>query len=175
MAGAVVAVVDSGVNYSHPDLNDNILKDGGGQVVGYDFIDGDSDPMDEHYHGTHVAGTVAAEANGIDVIGVAPGVKIMPVRVLDENGDGTNLSVAQGILWAADHGADVINLSLGGSANSTEVEDAVSAAVTSGSVVVAAAGNSANNFDAVPANIVNLPMLYPAALSTVLSVGAVMP
>lgn len=122
----VVAVVDSGVDSGHPLLKGRVL-------AGCDLIDGDSDPMDEHFHGTHVAGTV------IDCVGAAP-VSILPVRVLDEDGEGTSVTVAAGIKYAADHGADIINLSLGGGCG--QVEDAaISYAISKGCLVVAAAGN----------------------------------
>jgi subtilisin family serine protease len=140
-AGATVAVVDTGIDASHPDLAGRILP-------GYDFVDGDSTPQDGNGHGTHVSGIVAADAgNGIGVDSVAPGASILPVRVLDDNGSGSDADVAQGIDWATDHGADVINLSLGGTlpASGLGLGDAMSAAVARavqrGVIVVAAAGN----------------------------------
>lgn len=140
-AGATVAVVDTGIDASHPDLQGRILP-------GWDFVDGDSTPQDGNGHGTHVSGIIAADAgNGIGVDSVAPGAKIMPVRVLDSSGTGSDSAVAQGIDWATNHGAEVINLSLGGSVplEGLGVQDPVSAAVqravNRGVVVVAAAGN----------------------------------
>ena len=104
--GAVIAVIDSGVDLRHEDLK-------GGFVKGRDFVDDDNDPSDELGHGTHVAGIAAARANnGIGVAGVAPASKIMPLRVLDRSGSGRNGDVDAAIRWAVDHGADVINLSL---------------------------------------------------------------
>jgi subtilisin family serine protease len=104
--GATIAIVDSGVDLRHEDLKGSFVK-------GYDFVDDDADPSDEHGHGTHVAGIAAARAdNEIGIAGVAPEAKIMPVRVLDADGRGTGSDVDAGIRWAADHGADVINLSL---------------------------------------------------------------
>lgn len=104
--GVTIAIVDSGVDLEHEDLK-------GAFVEGRDFVDGDADASDEHGHGTHVAGIAAARANNaIGIAGVAPQAKIMPVRVLDEDGSGTGADVDAGIRWAADHGADVINLSL---------------------------------------------------------------
>jgi subtilisin family serine protease len=104
--GAVVAVVDTGVSFS---------EDGYAHLLpGKDFVDGDDDPQDENGHGTHVAGTIAQKTgNGIGTAGVAPEASILPVRVLDANGSGTNDSVAAGIVWAVDNGANIINLSLG--------------------------------------------------------------
>jgi len=140
-AGAVVAVLDTGIDASHPDLAGRIGP-------GWDFVDGDSTPQDGNGHGTHVSGIVAADAgNGIGVDSVAPGARIMPVRVLDANGSGSDANVAAGIDWATDHGADVINLSLGGTlpTSGLGMQDAISAAIQhaldQGVVVVAAAGN----------------------------------
>jgi subtilisin family serine protease len=140
-AGATVAVVDTGIDAAHPDLAGRILP-------GYDFVDGDSTPQDGNGHGTHVSGIIAADAdNGIGVDSVAPGAGILPVRVLDDKGSGSDADVAQGINWATDHGAEVINLSLGGSLPTPGlgVPDAMSAAVARavqrGVIVVAAAGN----------------------------------
>jgi subtilisin family serine protease len=145
-AGTTVAVVDTGVDLQHPDLSSKL-------VAGHDFVAGSNDcpagPQDENGHGTHVAGIAAAVTdNGIGVAGVAPDAQIMPVRVLDAEGSGASEDVAAGIVWAADHGADVINLSLGelpivGQLEplNAEIEAAVTHAWDAGSLVVAAAGN----------------------------------
>jgi serine protease len=140
-AGATVAVIDTGIDAAHPDLAGRI-------VAGYDFVDNDSTPQDGNGHGTHVSGIVAADAgNGIGVDSVAPGASIMPVRVLDDNGSGSDADVAKGIDWATDHGANVINLSLGGSVPTAglglpdAMTPAIQHALDRGVVVVAAAGN----------------------------------
>jgi subtilisin family serine protease len=140
-AGAVVAVVDTGIDAAHPDLVGRIGP-------GIDLVDGDSTTQDENGHGTHVSGIIAADAdNGVGVDSVAPGAKIMPVRVLDGGGSGADSTVAQGIDWATTHGADVINLSLGsmvplpGLGVSDDISAAVQRAVDHGVIVVAAAGN----------------------------------
>ena len=133
-SGVVVAVVDSGVDMDHPDLTENL-------VSGYDYADNDSNPDDEDGHGTHVAGIIAACNNAIGVRGVAYGAKIMPVRVLGADGSGSSANIAAGIRYAADHGADIINMSLGGVHRSALEEDAVRYARNSGCLVVAAAGN----------------------------------
>jgi serine protease len=140
-AGVVVGEVDTGVFYDHEDLAGQITK-------GRDFVGGDNDPRDENGHGTHVAGTIAAlEGNGTGVGSVAPGAKVLAVRVLDAGGSGSDADVAAGIRYAANNGAKVINLSLGadvpldvllGSATGS----AINYAVSKGVVVVAAAGNS---------------------------------
>ena len=115
--GVVVAVVDTGVS-SNEDGFHRLLS-------GFDFVDNDNDPADLNGHGTHVAGTIAQKSNnGIGVAGVAPKATILPVRVLDANGSGSNTWVAAGIVWAVDNGANVINLSLGSPMNSEVVADA---------------------------------------------------
>ncbi|MFB2837553.1 S8 family peptidase [Floridanema evergladense] len=164
--GIVVAVVDTGVDYNHSDLDGNIWvntkeipgnrkdDDGNGyidDVRGWDFVSRDNDPMDLEGHGTHVAGTIAAENNGFGVTGVAPNAKIMPVRVLDASGNGSVLDVAAGIRYAVDNGAKVINLSLGGD-NTTAVEaSAIKYAAEKGAVVVYAAGNESQAQPTYPA------------------------
>ncbi len=141
----VVAVVDTGIDLDHPDLKDNI-------VDGWDFVDNDPKANDENGHGTHVAGTIAAVGdNGIGVIGMASKAKIMPLKVLDGEGVGTSTAVAEAVSYAVEHGADVINLSLGGSSDLlgrlyNKVDPANIAIVQAeqeGVVVVAAAGNDA--------------------------------
>ncbi|MBW3585561.1 MAG: S8 family serine peptidase [Cyanobacteria bacterium 0813] len=158
--GIVVAVVDSGVDYTHPDLDDNIWRnageiagngiddDGNGyidDIRGWDFVASDNNPMDLDFdgHGTHIAGAIAAERNDFGITGVAPNAKIMPVRVLDASLNGDLNNVAAGIRYAADNGANVINLSLGNDfVPSKLVNDAIEYANNKGSVVVMAAGNS---------------------------------
>lgn len=167
--GIVVAVIDTGVDYKHPDLDANIWvnkgeiadngidDDGNGyidDVNGWDFVNDDNDAMDKDGHGTHVAGTIAAEKNDFGVTGVAYNAKIMAVKVLDDNGSGTNVDVAAGIKYAADNGADVINLSLGGG-YSSEIEEAVKYATAKGTVVVMAAGNEYASEPGFPANLAN--------------------
>lgn len=139
--GAVIAIVDTGVDGRHPDLRDNL-------VPGHDFITGGIGWTDPNGHGTHVAGIAAAAGNnGIGITGAAPDAKIMPVRVLDADGSGSDEVIAAGISWAAQHGADVVNLSLGETGLAARLEKggsinlAIRAATASGVVVVAAAGN----------------------------------
>jgi subtilisin family serine protease len=160
-AGVVVAVVDSGVDVTHPDLAGNVWQnpgevagngvddDGNGyidDVVGWDFSEDDSNPNDEHGHGTHVSGTIAAEDdNGQGIVGVAPDARIMAIRGLDRFGSGSTFDLAQGIIYAAANGADVINNSWGCNGNCPSnpvAEEAVRFAHDAGSVVVFAAGNS---------------------------------
>jgi serine protease len=153
-AGIVVAVVDTGIAPA-PDLEGRLL-------AGWNVIDGSVDAADDNGHGTHVAGTIGENAdNGLAEAGLAPEVSLLPVKVLDASGSGTDSDVAAGIVWAADHAARVVNLSLGGPSSSRLLSDAVRYATAHGVLVVAAAGNESG------------PVGYPARIATVLGVGAV--
>ncbi|HYZ93823.1 MAG TPA: S8 family serine peptidase [Actinomycetota bacterium] len=138
--GVTVAIIDSGVDPNHEDLAKNI-------VGGYDVVDKDFDPRDEEGHGTHVAGIVAAVANnGLGVAGVAPAAKIMPIRVLDTDGAGSQSDIEDGVHWAVDHGAQVVNLSLGADViveflSGGTLTDAVNYAWSKGVIPVVSAGN----------------------------------
>ncbi len=152
----VIAVVDSGIDAEHPDLRGRIA------AGGYDFVDNDADPTDEHGHGTHVAGIIAATANnGIGSAGICPGCSLLPVRVLNEYNVGSWFDVAAGVVYAVDQGAQVINLSLGGSAMPQVMADAIAYAAERQVLVVAAAGNSRSDTP-----------FYPAADPRVIAVGA---
>ncbi len=144
--GVVVAVIDTGVAYADtPDGTFHRVEDLADTkiVEGYDFIHNRVEAYDDHCHGTHVAGTVAQSTNnGRGVAGVAFGSAVMPVKVLSARGGGTNAGVADGIRFAADNGAKVLNLSLGGPSRSTVLDTAVKHAVSKGALVVCAAGNS---------------------------------
>jgi serine protease len=163
--GVVVAVIDTGVAYDQDasrrltpvrDLAQTRL------VAGYDFVSDDATPLDEHGHGTHVAGTIAQSTNNAyGVAGVAPQASIMPIRVLDGSGRGNTADIAESIRWAADNGAHIINMSLGGPLPSRIMNDAVQYAVSKGVTVIAAAGNSSSR----------LPS-YPAAYHGVISVAS---
>lgn len=162
--GVIVAVVDTGVAYENyggfaqaPDLANTSF------AAGYDFVNKDEHPNDDEGHGTHVAGTIAESTdNAVGVAGVAYGATLMPVKVLDQNGSGYYSDVADGIRWAADHGAQVVNLSLGGSSGATYLEEALAYATGKGAVIVAAAGNDGRS-----------QLSYPAAYNQyVMAVGA---
>lgn len=154
----IIAIVDTGVDLSHPEF-------AGRLVSGYDFVNDDPVPQDDHGHGTHVAGIAAAGTNnGIGVAGMCGQCRVMPVKVLDQNNRGYWSSVAAGIVFAADHGARVINLSLGGTGGSQAVQDAIRYATEKGALVVAAAGNGGSN-----------QSFYPAAYDNVLAVAALNP
>nr|AEB91314.1 protease DV1 [uncultured bacterium] len=140
-----VAIIDTGVDYNHPDLAGKVVK-------GYDFVDNDSDPMDLNNHGTHCAGiTAAATNNSRGIAGMAPNVTILAVRVLDARGSGTLDDVANGIIHAVDSGAKVVSLSLGGSSSATTLKNAVDYATSKGAVVIAAAGNESTSAPSYPA------------------------
>ena len=138
--GVVVAVIDTGVDLDHPDL-------AGVLVPGRDFVDGDTRPDDENGHGTHIAGVIAAvSGNGVGIAGGAPGARIMPVRVLGADGTGDPAVIADAVRWAVDHGADVINLSLGDTGPADRLRkggplDLALREAADRAVVVAAAGN----------------------------------
>ena len=171
-AGAVVAVVDTGVDFSHPDLKANLLQGAtftgcqGTSPCGNGDFRGPDGENNADEHGTHVAGIVAAVTdNGIGVAGTAPDAKILPVKVL-EDGSGSFAEIAAGIRWSADNGADVINLSLGGlpglqaltlTGVESDVTDAVAYANERGVTVVAAAGNTATP-------LCNTPAFEPGAI-----------
>jgi type VII secretion-associated serine protease mycosin len=151
-----IAILDTGVDLDHPDLSGSRIK------PGYDFVNDDSNPQDDNGHGTMVAGIAAAKTNNsMGVAGAAWAAGIIPVKVLNSTGTGTDAQIASGITWASDNGAKVINLSLGGYGESPALENAVDYAVDKGIVVVASAGNDA----------VDIPT-YPAAYDPVLAVSA---
>ncbi len=159
--GVKVAVIDTGIDYNHPDL--------AGKVVGgVDFVQDDDDPMDDNGHGTHCAGIIAAVDNDIGVIGVAPGAGLYAVKVLDSTGSGYVSDVAAGIEWAVKQGAKVISMSLGSDSDSTTLRNACDAAYAAGVLLVAAAGNDYRKWGSIEFDTVD----YPARYSSVIAVGA---
>jgi thermitase len=141
----LVAIIDTGIDYTHPDLAPNYAP------LGYDWVNNDADPMDDNNHGTHCAGIVAAALNnGIGIAGIAQ-IQIMAEKVLDANGWGYDSWVTQGIYHAVDSGAKIISMSLGGSEDSPPLHEAVKYAYDHGVLVVAAAGNTANDVKQYPA------------------------
>ena len=177
--GVVVAVLDTGVDRNHADLagniwtnageiaNDGLDNDGNGyvdDVYGWNFANGNNNTLDGNRHGTHVAGTIAAGNNGFGATGVAYNSRIMPVKVLSDSGSGSYSGVAQGIRYAVDNGADVINMSLGGGSTDSAVQSALQYASSRGVIVVMAAGNAGAAQPGYPAS---------SATSWGLAVGAV--
>ncbi len=154
--GVRVAVLDTGIDATHPDLRDAI-------AAVKDFTASHSGPADVQGHGTHCAGVIGARANGFGVVGVAPEASILAGKVLGDDGSGGTAGIAQGIDWATGQGADVISLSLGGPADAADIRGAVSRAVAAGVIVVAAAGNDG------PGGAVG----YPGGLADCVCVGAV--
>ncbi|MEN6560639.1 MAG: S8 family peptidase [Acidobacteriota bacterium] len=134
--GTVIAVIDTGVDFSHPDLAAKLAG------YGHDFVNDDDEASDDHWHGTFVAGVAAADTNNaVGIAGVAWNCRVLPVKVMDAQGNGYYSWIIDGITWAADHGADVINLSLGGDIDDPFLEEACRYAHDKGVVIVAAAGN----------------------------------
>ncbi len=162
--GIRVAIIDTGIDYFHPDLADNY-------VLGYDFANNDWDPLDDHGHGTHVAGTIAAlddgpnyggaNTTGVSVVGVGPQVSLYIGKALDRNGTGRTSDLVAALDAAARYGIDVVNMSLGSLFSSATLKSACAAANSAGVLLVAAAGNE------------GAPWLdVPARYSSVVSVGA---
>lgn len=146
-AQIVVAVLDTGIDGTHPDLQ-------GAIVEGYDVVNRDSDPSDDHGHGTMVAGIIAARSNnGIGGVGACWNCSLMPVKVIGADGSGSAADIAEGITWAADHGAQVVNLSFTMSGPDDGVARAIEYAQARGAVVVAAAGNSGGTDVTFPAGL----------------------
>jgi subtilisin family serine protease len=155
----LVAVIDTGVDYKHPDLAPNMWSG-----LGWNFVEDNDDPMDIHGHGTHVAGTIAAVADdGFGMVGVAWEARVMALKALSNSGSGLTSDIAEAVTFASDNGADVINMSLAGGSYSQALYDAIAA---SDALVVCAAGNSGSDNDSSPQ--------YPAAynLDNIVSVAA---
>jgi serine protease len=154
--GVVVAVIDTGVAYDLSDYRATSF------VSGWDFVNNDADPYDDNGHGTHVSGTVAQSTNNNSGgAGLAYGVSIMPLKVLGGDGSGFTSDIASAVYWAADNGADIINLSLGGGGATTTMRNALSYAYGKGVAIFAASGNE------------DSPVGYPAAYDDyVMAVGA---
>ena len=178
----VIAIIDSGVRLDHPDLVNKLYKDGSGNIVQFNFISSTYDSAqpnrytsaaDDHGHGTHCSGIAAAQINnGVGVAGIAgwtgatdatdtDGTRIMPIKVLDFTGSGDDSGVASAVTWAADHGARVASMSLGGAAPSQSMDDAIAYAISKNCVVTAAAGNGDTTTKS-----------YPGACPGVLSVAS---
>jgi len=147
--GVLIAVLDTGTDYTHPDLSGKVRTD-----IDRDFVNNDDDAMDDNGHGTHVSGIAAAATNNSrGVAGMGWDASILPVKVMDSNGSGNSYFLIQGIYYAADHGARVINMSLGGpNSCPSDLQTAVDYAYRRGVLLVAAAGNDYQNQTVFPAN-----------------------
>lgn len=175
----IIAILDSGVDWLHPDLMNKIWNNPGeipengidddangyiDDVRGWDWINSDNNPADDNSHGTHVAGIAAAQANnGIGISGVSHGAKIMPLKIIQSSGQGDAATITQGIIYATQMGATVFNMSFGSYVRSLTMEDALANAYAS-SVLVAAAGNDGKTINTIP--------FFPASLPFVIGVQA---
>ncbi|MEW6681018.1 MAG: S8 family serine peptidase, partial [bacterium] len=151
----IIAIVDTGVDYTHPDLAGKVIK-------GRDFVNNDNDPMDDNDHGTHVTGIAAAETNnGTGIAGLAWNCKLLAVKCLDDKGFGNDADIDKAIRYAADNGAKVINMSFGGEEAGITIKEACDYAYNKGVFLVAATGNDGN-----------ATMFYPAGYENVMAVAA---
>jgi subtilisin len=158
--GVRVAVIDTGIDYLHPDLRDVYAG-------GYNFVNRTADPLDDNGHGTHCAGIIAATGSQNGIYGTAPGISLYSVKVLDSRGDGYTSDVVQGIYWAKENNMKVASMSLASSYDSQAMHDAVDDATESGVLIVAAAGNSGEIGGA------GETISYPAKYDGVFAVAAV--
>lgn len=172
-----VAVIDSGVQYDHPDLKDNMwinTKELNGQtgidddqngfiddIYGYDFANDDANPMDDHGHGTHVAGIIGALHNGKGIMGLAPNVTLLPIKFLDKNNNGDTVGALKSIDYAIKAGVQVINASWGSEDDDEALHDAFKAAHNEGIICIAASGNSHKDND----KIKMIPANYPETIA----------
>jgi len=164
--GVIVGVIDTGIDYNHPDLNGNMWPTGNG---GWDFVNNDDNPMDDHGHGTHCAGIVAAETNNATGVagiaggwGATPGTQLMALKAFNSGGTGDASDIVNAINWAVTEDADILSMSFTSTSSSSNIQTALNNAYTAGLVSVAAAGND---------NIAPIPFsAYPAKYSNVIAV-----
>jgi subtilisin family serine protease len=155
--GVVCAVLDTGCDLDHDDLKNNLLP-------GKNCIEKNSSPIDRSGHGTHVASTISALNNNYGMVGVAPKSKIVPVKVLNDSGNGSVFSIVEGIYWSSDHkDVNFLTMSLGASTSHPEIEKAINYANSKGKIVFCAAGNSGPSSD----------IMYPAKYSNTIAIGAI--
>ena len=154
--GIKIAVLDTGVDYLHPDLRPNYHG-------GYDFINDDDDPMDDNGHGTHVAGIIAAARDGKGILGVAPEAEIYAVKVSDNRGKGSFGGLIKGIDWAIEHDIDIVTMSITGTGGTRALQKAVQIAYNEHDMLLVAAVGNGGSGD----------VLYPAAYDEVIGVGSV--
>ncbi|MFZ2071774.1 MAG: S8 family serine peptidase [Halobacteriota archaeon] len=159
-AGINIAIIDTGINYSHPDLKDNYKG-------GYDFVNNDTDPGDDNGHGTHCAGIIAAEANGKGIVGVAPAANLYAIKVMNSTGRGYISDVIAGFEWSITHHMDIISMSIGSTHDSRALHDACDKAYNVGLLLVSSAGNNGN------ADGTGDTVTYPGKYDSVIAVAAV--
>ena len=154
--GIKIAVLDTGADLDHQDISENLLQ-------GINLIEKNSPPEDDNGHGTHVTGILVASNNDIGMVGVCPKAKVIPVKILDKNGNGNLFLVSDGIRWAADQGVDFITMSLGSPMKVQSVRNAIIYAQSKGVVVFCAAGNAGMTKE----------IFYPANYKETISIGAI--
>lgn len=154
--GVIIAVLDTGCQMEHEDLKDNLLE-------GMNIIKPGEPPIDKVGHGTHCCGILVAENNDIGVVGVCPKAKVIPVKVLDDRGNGTLQNVAEGVRWATDRGVDIITMSLGAKCKLQQVRKAIQYAESKNVSVFVAAGNVGNTSE----------IFYPANYPETIAIGAI--
>lgn len=170
-AGVKVAVIDTGIDYVHdqpPELEPPVVDPEflGNYAGGWDFVNGDADPMDDNGHGTHVSGSLAAEANGYLVVGVAPEVDLYALKILDSAGSGDESNLIAALEWAVANDIDVVNMSLGTPTPNAALEAAVANAGAAGLLMVAASGNTSTLEEIFYGCPVRYPAAYPQVLAT---------
>jgi subtilisin family serine protease len=154
--GVKIAVIDTGCDLDHVDIKNNLLE-------GKNFVEKNKDPMDRCGHGTHCAGTIAAENNGLGMVGIAPRAKIIPVKALNDSGQGDINNIVNAIKWSSDIGADIISMSLGSKQSLPALENIISYAESKGCIMFCAAGNDGPSTD----------IMYPAKYSNTIAIGAI--
>jgi subtilisin family serine protease len=154
--GVKIAVIDTGVDLDHPDLKNNLLQ-------GKNFVERNKDPIDINCHGSHIAGIICAENNDIGIIGVAPKSKVIPIKALDDRGNGNPKDIEDAVIWAADQGADIITMSLGSPNKIDSIHKAILYALSKKCVTFCAAGNAGKTHE----------IFYPANYPETIGIGAV--
>jgi subtilisin family serine protease len=154
--GVKIAVIDTGCDLDHVDIKNNLLE-------GKNFVEKNKDPIDRCGHGTHCAGTIAAENNGLGMVGIAPRAKIIPVKALNDNGQGDINNIVNAIKWSSDIGADIISMSLGSKQSLPVLENIIKYAASKGCIMFCAAGNDGPSTD----------IMYPAKYDNTIAIGAI--
>lgn len=154
--GVKIAVIDTGCDLNHSDLKNNLLQ-------GKNFVEPKKDPVDVVGHGTHIVGVICAENNDIGIVGVAPKSKVIPIKALDDEGNGTPENIEKAIRWAADQGADIITMSLGSPNKIDSIRKAIIYALNKKSITFCAAGNAGRTHE----------IFYPANYPETIGIGAI--